>query len=177
MWECASLVASESSPEGKLEIRGGWADPVRGWATLDGNLNGDWDLSRKDQWLNKWLEVQPVYTQGNLTFQTDKLMAIDGIAEYMRSLWRGDDTRYLAGLWSHRIEESILWQVGSRSFTTPGIADGRAPSWSWTRRQGVIHVSFLVPGESTNILVAVLEAETNPTGKSPWACERRVHQA
>jgi len=164
MWECTSLSASESDPSGNLEDAGGWADPVRGWANLGGSLSESWDLSRKDQWLNKWLEVQHIFTQGNLTFHTDKLMAIAGIAKYMKSVWRGDDIRYLAGLWSHRLEESLLWQVSSKNTTTLEIADDRAPSWSWARRQGVIHVYILSPGRSTNILVKDLEVGTNPIG-------------
>jgi hypothetical protein len=104
MWECSSLLASESDPTGKLEECEGAADIIRGWATLS-NLDS---MPRAARCLWKWYEALGLFTRAELTFQTDKLVAIAGIAAYIKALWRDDSLEYLAGLWSYQFEWSLL---------------------------------------------------------------------
>ncbi|KAI2470206.1 heterokaryon incompatibility protein-domain-containing protein, partial [Annulohypoxylon bovei var. microspora] len=101
-----------------------------------------------------WLDVICTYSQCNLTFSCDKLVAISGLAKRMENMMRtdhghGHDT-YLAGLWEHTMPQSLLWAPKTRGHR---VLPYRAPSWSWASLDGDItfrgtagfrwHVEFL----------------------------------
>ena len=89
------MLASESDPDGELEARFGRADVVCKWAIPSPK---DLVLFHKEfACLWKWYEAVELYTRGDLTFQTDKLVAVAGIADYIRAMSRNDSVRYLAG--------------------------------------------------------------------------------
>ena len=70
-----------------------------------------------------------------MTFDTDKLPAIFGIASVFKNLL---EDRYVDGLWENDIYRGLLW------YATGDIAEAssyRAPSWSWASIDGAI--SFL----------------------------------
>jgi hypothetical protein len=73
----------------------------------------------------QWLEIVQAYSGCSLTFDTDKLVAISGIARMMK-----DDMncRYFSGLWLRDLEHQLLWKVSNLQ-QTPRT---RVPSWSWT---------------------------------------------
>ena len=156
MWECSSLLASESDPTGTLETSTGAADVIRGWA-LSASGNGITDRPARCLW--KWHEAIGLYTRGELTFQTDKLIAAAGIAGFIQAMWNDSSVRYLAGLWSYQLEWSLLWQL---SAATAGKADSRAPTWSWASVRGHIFTYFFYHQNQFELLAHVLEAETYP---------------
>jgi hypothetical protein len=82
----------------------------------------------------RWYDLVQGYTSRDLTFETDKLPAISGLAEKIRQV-TGDE--YLAGLWKNDLATSLCW--GRRYFvyhTRPSAY--LAPSWSWASTQGAV---------------------------------------
>jgi hypothetical protein len=83
----------------------------------------------------RWMKIVEEYTSLDLTFQTDKLPAIAGVAKQFRRCL--SNTRYMAGLWEECLVDGLLWR---RSTDTPqtGVALADAPSWSWASVPGPI---------------------------------------
>jgi hypothetical protein len=86
-----------------------------------------------------WSSVVAEYTKRDLTHPRDKLIAFYGIAETFHNAWK--TSRYLAGLWSHRLLEELLWQKsGPPRFPRP--EKERALSWSWAAIDGQVVPAF-----------------------------------
>ncbi|KAM3082277.1 hypothetical protein ACMFMG_004722 [Clarireedia jacksonii] len=71
-----------------------------------------------------WHEIVNLYTKAQLTRESDKLVAISGIARVLQDQHTGG---YLAGLWRNGIETQLPWRCVN--FQMP--AAYHAPSWSW----------------------------------------------
>ena len=89
------------------------------------------DESPQLQALNdRWLKIVESYNRyRQLTFESDKLPAISGIASTFQKL-TGDE--YIAGIWKNDWPRGVLWQTWPY---TKKIQD-RAPSWSWAGWDG-----------------------------------------
>lgn len=74
-----------------------------------------------------WLEMVEAYSRRRLTFQSDKLAAIEGLASII-----GDITtdRYHAGMWRKDMLRFLLWGPAYPERTV--FTDNGSPSWSWT---------------------------------------------
>ncbi|PON25218.1 hypothetical protein TGAM01_v205904 [Trichoderma gamsii] len=87
-----------------------------------------------------WDSIVAEYTKRDLTHPRDKLIAFYGISETFQQAWK--NSKYLAGLWSHRLLEELLWMKTSPP-RYPRPEKFRAPSWSWAAIDGPV-----VPGYS-----------------------------
>lgn len=77
----------------------------------------------------RWLRAVELYSSRQLTYKTDRLPAISGLAAAVAALLEED--AYLAGLWKNDLMRGLLWRAepsGAR-----GIPDqiSSIPSWSW----------------------------------------------
>ncbi|KAF5622381.1 tol [Fusarium tjaetaba] len=75
-----------------------------------------------------WHRSVQEYSRLNLTYESDKTIALAGVAQRMQRT-RPDD-RYLAGIWEKHLPLDLLWMV----WPTPKIKKprlARYPSWSW----------------------------------------------
>ncbi|KAK3377496.1 heterokaryon incompatibility protein-domain-containing protein [Podospora didyma] len=106
--------------------------------------------------MGQWYRLVEEYSRRKLTFGSDKLPAIAGIAkEFARTTGRG----YIAGLWREDVRIGILWRREGdlRENDCTGISQ-KLPSWSWARFDG--EVSFwvrsggllMVPDESCTVV-------------------------
>ncbi|KAI1147352.1 HET-domain-containing protein [Nemania diffusa] len=93
-----------------------------------------------------WKEVIEQYTQRQLTFPSDRLAALAGIASRAHAASPG--AQYYAGLWSDMLPSTLLWTVERRveygkfwDFDSRRIEPRIAPTWSWASVTG--HVNFL----------------------------------
>ncbi|KAK4163275.1 HET-domain-containing protein [Cladorrhinum sp. PSN259] len=87
--------------------------------------------SRKDIH-RKWCDIVRAYTECKLSYGSDKLVAIAGLAQMISGVMK---CQYLAGLWRKDLEHQLLWKVISPSPAAP--RDGtRGPSWSWASVDG-----------------------------------------
>ncbi|KAL0941083.1 uncharacterized protein CTRU02_203846 [Colletotrichum truncatum] len=87
---------------------------------------------------NEWYRVLQNYTRRKLTYDTDKLPALSGIAKYCLAR-RDSDDQYLAGLWRKSLVEDLCWFHHTEvQYGFPGTAAYArrpesycAPTWSW----------------------------------------------
>ncbi|KAI1133942.1 HET-domain-containing protein [Hypoxylon sp. FL0543] len=89
-----------------------------------------------------WKEVIEQYTRRQLTFASDRLLALAGLASYAHSA--NPDVSYYAGLWSDTLPSTFLWTVDRpvhSDNTSHRIQPSIAPTWSWASITG--YVTFL----------------------------------
>ena len=170
MWECRTEVLCEADPAGRLL---GNDHPRRRRSTVPAlatlspppltTVPAGESVSpsrRNEECLRKWNSAVELYTRANLTYQTDKLIAIAGIAKNLESMWEENTgIHYLAGLWSYNLEQSLLWCVFSAG---SGRADPDAPSWSWASVQGHIHTPTFSNSRPLSLMAKVLNATATP---------------
>lgn len=87
-WECGSLLACESFPE-RLPAECCWSS---------------YFLKKGQSFSGTWPIVVQLYTQANLTFGSDKLVAISGVA---RIAQKENNDNYLAGMWRNEMEAQL----------------------------------------------------------------------
>lgn len=80
-----------------------------------------------------WRVIVEDYTPLHLTYESDRLPAIGGLASKIHGFFHLSGNDYLAGLWRHTLARDLLWEV-SGSSTVPRrgqLGDKTPPSWSW----------------------------------------------
>lgn len=80
-----------------------------------------------------WFNIIERYTDCALTVETDKLIAIEGLA---RLTQESHNVPYLAGLWQDRLHTGLLW-AAKKPMKQPTI-EVRALSWSWACLEGPV---------------------------------------
>ncbi|KAF2650261.1 HET-domain-containing protein [Lophiostoma macrostomum CBS 122681] len=129
-WECQDLLASESFASGqpafefKSEARQWGYTPFRKLMRV--NLGSRPHLQSVIR--RAWYETVQNYTKSELTYQSDKLVAIAGIAKTFQSVL---DDVCIAGLWKRTLIMDLLWCRAGAESTGLHRAFDRAPSWSW----------------------------------------------
>ena len=143
-WECCSLKCSEVFQGGFLEgtiqhwpknfvIKAKDGSEEDNVAPALGNLDHPLvGQMRSAQF--KWGSIVAVYTQCSLSFGSDKLVAVSGLAEMIGKVMQSE---YLAGLWRMDLEHQLLWKVTKRLSATPRNGM-RGPSWSWASVDGSV---------------------------------------
>ncbi|KAF5702828.1 hypothetical protein FGLOB1_9414 [Fusarium globosum] len=103
-------------------------------------------------------EIVPAYTELDLTFATDRLPAIQGLANATQML-RGND-EYIAGLWRKTIKADLLWHRNAGDGNAQRINDGGAPTWSWGFVTGPIYYSDrILPSDSDLQILDIITSE------------------
>jgi hypothetical protein len=93
---------------------------------------------------DSWDELIHFYSERKLTYASDKLSAISGIASMFSTLLPGD--QYLAGLWKSKLLEGLCWHLCSCANISPSRPGKyRAPSWSWASIDGGIILDHDTP--------------------------------
>ncbi|ESA42070.1 TOL [Neurospora crassa OR74A] len=175
-WECSMSKASEFFPgagsvtwalSGTIDMQSTSVPPA-----LSGYLgNGVFTSSRMKLFqrerlldaerLEAWASLVAEYSGRNLTKQSDKLVAISGLAEHLSNGW--DGVTYLAGLWSCNLRENLLWRCVDIE-QSKGRNTGIAPSWSWASLSAQCEFSVLYQDErpAVDSLAEILEAMVSP---------------
>ncbi|RSL74384.1 hypothetical protein CEP53_000288 [Fusarium sp. AF-6] len=129
---------------------------------------------------SKWYDIISEYSPTRLTHVTDKLVAIQGIAEYMRP---GGDFEYLAGLWTDSLAFDLLWNSEAYNYGDPTRAThtdplGKTPwssdkwlfpTWSWASIDG--HTSwkwisrFITDYSPDTILIQRIKDKSSPANE------------
>lgn len=115
-WECKTKDACESFPNGISNIF----------------VRDDFRLSRKPL-SDIWHEIVALYSGTKLTYSSDKLIALSGVA-YAAQL--ESNGVYCAGLWRADMEEQLCWSP--LMVRRPRPKGYRAPSWSWAAIDGEV---------------------------------------
>jgi hypothetical protein len=74
-----------------------------------------------------WRHIMRVCSRSQLTFSSDRLVSISGIAQKFRKLFPDDE--YVAGMWRKDLERLLCWSVDAPQQDDP--LKYQAPSWSW----------------------------------------------
>ncbi|KAM0226788.1 hypothetical protein ACHAP5_012317 [Fusarium lateritium] len=185
-WACQELNASEELPAGMpyspAELMVGQASALpRGTPDSENGLALRWS----------WAELVKAYSKCELTYLTDKAIALAGIAAEYAAASGG---MYLAGLWRQSLEDQLCWtidriepdQVERRSTRPTSLA----PTWSWINHHLPIKYDPLYSREATDTkLIEILEASVQSEdpnklhsftssrlrvrGMALWGCFRR----
>ncbi|CAI6088594.1 unnamed protein product [Clonostachys chloroleuca] len=102
----------------------------------------------------QWTTVITHYSKGQLTKESDRLIALYGVAQWMREKLIDDE--YVAGLWKKHLLNHLLWM------TYPNLkkqrpADYRAPSWSWASVIGKVSFRDILEAEDRDKIAQILE--------------------
>ncbi|KAF6825561.1 heterokaryon incompatibility protein [Colletotrichum plurivorum] len=134
-WECRQGHRCEMAPEMTNE----WIDyPSTLWKTLVG---GERPCSEvlPSRLSDEWANIVESYTKCNLTFPSDKLVALSGLAEEMKEKLREigvEENKYMAGIWEYNVRHALIWfPQGNEARRAPQY---RAPTWSWAALDGPI---------------------------------------
>ncbi|KAH7120496.1 heterokaryon incompatibility protein-domain-containing protein [Dactylonectria macrodidyma] len=151
-WECQALEACESFPRGippiMREPLGKSLDPAK-YEERQRNMNlgprtkPEPPLDRKVRLsYDLWTEIVSRYTPCGVTKESDKLVAISGIARQLSTTLQDE---YLAGLWRSNLVECLSWMAENpEGLCRPTLY--RAPSWSWASvASGVRYFYLKVP--------------------------------
>ncbi|KAF2251144.1 HET-domain-containing protein [Trematosphaeria pertusa] len=102
--------------------------------------------------MENWYHLVGVYSYRRLTFSTDRIMAISGIAARYGHIF-GDE--YCAGLWRSTFSRALYWKVRySEDETYPRPTSWQGPFWSWISINWP--VSFPSPDETDEVEPRVL---------------------
>lgn len=166
-WECKLAYRSESgNPVEPTSYFIGLPKPIRRSMKFDENTPQEPHIpSTEYTTLRTWQYIVQNFTSRILTFPTDRLPALAGIARHI-SETRSQDT-YLAGLWRNDLPLFLLWSCGPGAASRP--ATYRAPSWSWASLDGAIGgYESTSMQRNDDVYCAVLNACVTPKGLNPW---------
>jgi hypothetical protein len=171
-WECRSARGCEVWPTGDQTYGNIWSD-----TGLTEKLVFDIEHLRDEEDDNGWSEADinllycrweslvERYSTKLLTYGSDKLIALSGLADMFVSRTGG---RYLAGLWEGDLLHGLVWSVApNKDVCRPGSIHPsfRAPTWSWASIDGAIQYPVRKPG-GLEACAEVLHVDILPVGKS-----------
>ncbi|KID89009.1 heterokaryon incompatibility protein, partial [Metarhizium majus ARSEF 297] len=157
VWECFTETKCETFPKGMpLQIHTKELGPRQSGNQMANTIEGGTQASATSSshslqsstecnltdWrtLSTWRELVKQYSKCDLTYTTDKLPALAGLAKAYQDT-TGD--AYLAGLWRSFLLDQLDWRV-----YTPGgrvSSQYRAPSWSWASVDSPVRPFMLNP--------------------------------
>jgi len=84
--------------------------------------------------MQRWSNIVENYTRSELTRESDKLVAVAGMASVLQQHIK---CRYIAGLWNTDLEHQLLWNV-TKARPSVRHEQTRGPSWSWASVDGPV---------------------------------------
>ena len=116
-----------------------------------------------------WYSMVHAYSVRQLTFPSDKLPAMAGIASRVQEITHDD---YLAGHWRREMERSLFWESFTLDLSDPPAraANYRAPSWSWASIDGRINSPSynLARGGAIPPPIQIVDVSTRIDGNNPF---------
>lgn len=170
-WECDEVAASEQFPFG-LPSTAMKSNPKGIVPHIDGAR------IRKELCMmaaptldafSVWSRIVGRYTTGQLTYQTDKLVALSGLAVEMH---KHIQSQYLAGMWRKHLAYQLLWKVREIQWVVnrSRIDTYVAPSWSWASVNGHIeNACDIWYPDDREILIEIVDVKVEVVSKdSPF---------
>ncbi|KAI6083048.1 hypothetical protein F4821DRAFT_245538 [Hypoxylon rubiginosum] len=84
--------------------------------------------------VKNWTEIVEDYSERKLTYDTDKLAAMSGVASEIQNMTGNE---YFAGIWKEDLLSQLLWKVRDPEYSIC-IQPYTAPTWSWASINGSI---------------------------------------
>lgn len=155
VWECATNMTCEC---GRLDAYKSTIKMKHGKVISAGSIEAV---------ASRWREMVGEYSGMKLTYESDRLPALSGLAKQIQNFRTG---RYIAGLWEDSLTTDLLWH--SQTPASNRLKVWRAPTWSWASIEPHNGVRY---GIELNIFPAkscctILDASaryfsSDPTGK------------
>lgn len=150
-WECNTVIASEAFPKALHP----------GFLALQMSAVPSWPKQPLGNC--QWHDIVELYSACKLTFGTDKLSAIAGVAREMQKACKGD---YMAGLWAG---EHLVWDLcwsSSEGYLAKRPAY-RAPTWSWAATDSRVYFpSATSTARASGVLTYVVQVQSVQTTTS-----------
>ena len=166
-WECASKFCCEYEYQigAPNDARDGCQKIGRFDSLLDTNQPAPSE-ARDLELRNLWVDIVNIYTSRSLTYSTDKLIAISGLAKLVCRNLTYIENDYLAGLWRRFLTFDLLWaKFANKATTKPTVY--RAPTWSWANADcETLH--FKEPSDKCSALVQIISADVECAGNDPF---------
>jgi len=113
---------------------------------------------------NMWNNLIEEYTRRSVTFATDRLPAISGIAAACKQHFSG---QYMFGIWQDHLPEALLWSVSvTKTRQSRRIDSSYAPSWSWASITG--HAEYHHELAPVEVSLEILDISYVPIGLNPY---------
>ncbi|KAK5657965.1 hypothetical protein OQA88_2517 [Cercophora sp. LCS_1] len=173
MWECRWAVASEDYPS-LLDVGQATSlfspnlPPRVGMDRVRDRVLPPGDPRRTRPWIADWCQVVQAYSGRSLTYPSDRLPALAGLAAHfgkkLHNPWDPDMSTYLAGMWKESLAMQLSWfpDYTSRRPSRPGdpwpsplrtastlqdvgpadYLEDWLPSWSWISLSGPLHYRY-----------------------------------
>lgn len=160
-WECSSISACETLPSGLPQPIDTMTSMDRNWrlrlqkitAINRDSIAGDADVSL-DQF---WKQAVRSYTKCDLTKQSDKVLAIFGIAKLVGDDLGGEE--FEVGMWQHSLHEQLAWRVVDCRTASRAEDLRHNPTWSWASIKGEIKLADRSPNEKRFYVIRNHEGE------------------
>ncbi|KAK5988256.1 hypothetical protein PT974_12397 [Cladobotryum mycophilum] len=133
-WECVECSATEGKPFGEVSQFSPKASFLE--ACVKASQADTPSEDKVASMYKMWLDVQASYTQCQLTFFDDRIIAVSSIIKKVESLisWTN-----VWGLWKERLLQELLWFVDTPS-ERPPTKEYLCPSWSWASIRGRVFI-------------------------------------
>jgi hypothetical protein len=171
-WECWSQVSCECTVTPEHSSRDASTESVKWRVNMIGNtplLQQDsvGTQSSEDILRQSWCNLIEHYTQLHLSFQSDRLAAISGLATKFSKSFDSDE--YICGLWRNDFVRGLTWYVSSGKMSKPSLLQEVyiAPSWSWGSVTG--EIKFPAGFDRETVDVEILDIHYTPVGSNPFA--------
>ncbi|MCJ1451255.1 hypothetical protein MMC28_001591 [Mycoblastus sanguinarius] len=154
IWECKSDICAEDGivPRGLYPIR------------LPQQL-----LRCEEDPYNGWHNLISTYSVRQLTYESDRLPALSGVAAKIKSLTQSD---YVAGLWMKKMPLDLCWSTDYQisSLSVPLVLPSQyiAPSWAWPSVRGALFFIDDDPKQPFTPLAEVEEVVCKVFGLNPY---------
>ncbi|KAH7070765.1 heterokaryon incompatibility protein-domain-containing protein [Paraphoma chrysanthemicola] len=130
-WDCTTISASESSPISSSLLNDENSDETWALKLIRKNLAGSISPDTLQQrFADIWVHIIMNYSARQLSKQSDRLIALQGIMRPLTALLQEDP---VAGMWKTQLWRQLIWWVQEKLTSPLGIAVASfpAPTWSW----------------------------------------------
>jgi hypothetical protein len=139
-WECQGFSARESQAAAGLQplellgeegLRASFVSKLRLWLQQHNDHQDVGDTV--DELLACWYPLVEDYSTRSLTYDSDVLLAIAGIAKVLAKSYH---LSYSNGLWKEDLCAGLLWQAHKPQGVIEASTNPSFPSWTWIRHWG-----------------------------------------
>jgi hypothetical protein len=154
-WECREEYACELYPD---KLPGPLPDRIPNFKKLLSNYQeSEGKANSGSSSYVVWHWIVGSYAQSQISFPSDKLVALSAVAKVMRSIVRDG---YIAGMWRSNLSQDLLWSVTPTSVDHVSRPDVyRAPSWSWVAVEGSVMYQHPDILERTQPVCSIVDVE------------------
>lgn len=167
-WEMGWCCRSSTACECDYEFRADWLSRMKNYGQVPIPMSAV-EMASKEKKLYVWQRVVADFTSRKLSFQSDRLPAIAGLAKAMHGMIGG---RYITGMWEDGMVQMLMWYDsnkyghlgydGYRQLDEAGI-EGYAPSWSWASVPGVAQFQISEDCSRYKQLCRIVAVEFSPS--------------